>query len=112
MLLATIGLLAFGADVGKATNAAKNEKTVFLVTDNPLDFISVMAELQDFNGIILVESPKTIETQISLINLDLIMPTLIIIDDILPGELKPYKQNGHIKTKYHADHLFNPVKRC
>lgn len=112
MLLCTIGLMVICADVGKATNASKTEKTLLIVDDHP-DYLQA---LKSFEGTVLVISNNYIDLVtegVKIFNPPVFLVPVPLESEIdITGSYVPYKQKGFLKPKYHPWYLFNPVKRC
>lgn len=105
LLIGMIGLVAMSFDVGRASNASITHKTAE-------EF--VLSDINDFDLVI-------INTQINLnYYRSLSLETLPVFVAPAPVTLPeppyvgyaPYKENKVFKNKYHAEHLFNPLKLC
>lgn len=114
--MCVIGLFAFCTDVGKASNVSTTEKTLILVNDHPANLSIAFEALKSFDGLVIVVSncqDLTFEDVKIMHNPPLFTaPAPASIN--LPNKVNyaPFKENKRFKPKFHAAHLFNPVKRC
>lgn len=105
----------FWPDVGKATNVAKTEKKL-IIFDEPASITSVqvieaITHFQIADVILIVGSETRLDVQkyeplnfISALPPEITSPT--------PENYLAYKEKLRFKAKFHARHLFNPVKTC
>lgn len=106
----SVALMCVTADVGKATNASQNEKTL-VFDDHP----TIVQGFESLDVVLVGDYALEVnvyEISKSYVPLVFLAPLPLSFDVFRKGELIAYKQKGYIKTKYHAEHLFNPVKRC
>ncbi len=114
LLLMSLSLICFSADVGKATNASQTNKMLVISDDHPVT-VQILAELASADLIIVQVGyfDTNIESTMKIIN----PPVFLVPDpvkaepDLFTGYLN-YKQKGQLKAKFHPRYLFNPVKRC
>jgi hypothetical protein len=113
MLLALTGFLILSQDVGKATNVSPTVKTL-LICDDVSNFVEAV---KSFDGVVIVVSDRFSEPMYENIMKaysppDFIVPAKLEAAINLKVEYAPYKERRRFKPKFHAEHLFNPVKRC
>lgn len=99
--------------VGEAANVSQNEKQLIVIdtgTPATIDLINY------FDGVVLIVNDATdfyVENLIKTFTPPpFIAPEPPALDLPGKGEYLPYKENKHFNPKYHARHLFNPVKTC
>jgi len=96
-----IVILALGMSLAPlvfiASNQAKIEKRINVVVIDDVSLVPV--------------NPMVLTYQDFSIKLDFITPEAIVIQP-LESQYQDWKPFGKVRTKYHSEWLFNPVKLC
>lgn len=115
MLMCSLFAFALCSSVGSASNAAKIEKPpTVLVIDCPshVDLVAFEQLILAGQADLLVMN-ETLSVEAYLLKMP---PVAVLANPVCVPDLKSdylsFKETKRFKNKYHAEHLFNPVKLC